>query len=174
MIRGVHHVAISTPDIDRLAAFYVDVVGFEPVMSTSWSDRPIIDRIIDLPGSAARQLMLQAGNAYLELFQYESPVGAPADPGRTPANHGYTHFCLDVTDIDAEYERLSANGMTFHAPPPTSDELGNGSTPSDLRPRSRRQHRRAPGDPRPDRAVRPRTHPDDPDHPSLDDQEHAP
>jgi catechol 2,3-dioxygenase-like lactoylglutathione lyase family enzyme len=127
MIRGVHHVAISTPDIDRLAAFYVDVVGFTPVMSTSWSDRPIIDRIIDLPGSAARQLMLQAGNAYLELFQYESPLGTPADPARNPANHGYTHFCLDVTDIDAEYERLSANGMTFHAPPPTREELGNGS-----------------------------------------------
>jgi glyoxylase I family protein len=127
MIRGVHHVAISTPDIDRLSAFYVDVVGFTPVMSTSWSDRPIIDRIIDLPGSAARQLMLQAGNAYLELFQYESPLGTPADPGRNPANHGYTHFCLDVTDIDAEYDRLSANGMTFHSPPPTRQELGNGS-----------------------------------------------
>ena len=31
MIRGIHHVAISTPDIDRLAAFYTDVVGFVPV-----------------------------------------------------------------------------------------------------------------------------------------------
>ncbi len=117
--------AISTPDLDRLAAFYVDVIGFEPVMSTSWSDRPIIDRIIGLPGSAARQLMLQAGNAYLELFQYESPIGTPADPGRSPASHGYTHFCLDVSDIDAEYERLSRSGMTFHAPPPTIAELGN-------------------------------------------------
>jgi glyoxylase I family protein len=126
MIRGVHHVAISTPDIDRLAAFYVDVVGFQPVMSTSWSDRPIIDRIIGLPGSAARQLMLQAGNAYLELFQYESPAATPADPERSPADHGYTHFCLDVTDIDAEYERLSRAGMTFHAPPPSIEELGNG------------------------------------------------
>ena len=126
MIRGVHHVAISTPDIDRLAAFYIDVVGFETVMSTSWSDRPIIDRIIGLRGSAARQLMLQAGNAYLELFEYQSPAGKSADPDRPPSDHGYTHFCLDVTDIDAEYARLSASGMTFHAPPPTVEELGNG------------------------------------------------
>ena len=50
--------------------------------------------------------MLQAGNAYLELFQYESPVRTPADPARNPASQGYTHFCLDVVDIDAEYERL--------------------------------------------------------------------
>ena len=125
MIRGIHHVAICTPDLDRLAAFYTDVVGFTEVMNTSWSDRPIVDRIINLRGSAARQIMLQTGNAYLELFQYESPVGTTADPDRTPASQGYTHFCLDVIDIDAEYERLRNNGMTFHGPPPTSEELGS-------------------------------------------------
>jgi len=124
MIRGIHHVAICTPDLDRLAAFYTDVMGFEQVMSTSWRDRPIIDRMVGLTDSAARQIMLCAGNAYLELFQYESPEPTPADPDRNPANHGYTHFCIDVVDIDAEYERLSANGMTFHSPPPTSDEIG--------------------------------------------------
>ncbi len=117
--------AISTPDLDRLVAFYTDVVGFVPVMSTSWKDRPLIDRMIGLDGSAARQVMLQAGNAYLELFQYESPAGRPADPTRPPSDHGYTHFCLDVTDIDAEYARLSANGMSFHSSPPTTDEMGS-------------------------------------------------
>jgi glyoxylase I family protein len=125
MIRGIHHVAICTPDLDRLAAFYTDVLGFTEVMNTSWSDRPIIDRIIDLPGSAARQIMLQAGNAYLELFEYQSPAGTPADPARNPASQGYTHFCLDVVDIDAEYERLRQEGMTFHGPPPTAEELGS-------------------------------------------------
>jgi len=123
MIRGIHHVAINTPDLDRLAAFYTDVMGFEVVMSTSWRDRPIVDRMVGLTGSAARQIMLEAGNAYLELFQYESPEPTPADPARNPANHGYTHFCIDVVDIDAEYERLSANGMSFHSPPPTTAEL---------------------------------------------------
>ena len=48
MIRGIHHVAICTPDLDRLKAFYVDVLGFEQVMSTSWRDRPIIDRMIGI------------------------------------------------------------------------------------------------------------------------------
>ena len=124
MIRGVHHVAISTPDLDRLAAFYTDVVGFEPVMEASWSDRPLVDRMIGLRGSAARQVMLRAGNAYLELFEYSSPAPRPADPARPPSDHGITHLCLDVVDIDAEYERLSANGMSFHSPPPTPEEMG--------------------------------------------------
>ncbi len=35
----------------------------------------------------------------------------------SPADHGLAHFCLQVTDIEAEYERLRAAGMTFHAPP---------------------------------------------------------
>ena len=124
MISGIHHVAICTPDLDRLASFYTDICGFEPVMDTSWNDRPIVDRMIGLDRSAARQIMLRAGNAFLELFEYSAPTPTPADPNRNPASHGYTHFCLDVVDIDAEYERLSANGMTFHAPPPTAEEMG--------------------------------------------------
>ncbi|MFK8024155.1 MAG: VOC family protein [Ilumatobacter sp.] len=125
MIRGIHHVAISTPDLDRLVAFYTDVIGFTPVMSTEWNDRPLVDRMIGgYDRSAARQVMLQAGNAHLELFEYVSPVPTPADPDRTPADHGYTHFCLDVVDIDAEYNRLSANGVTFNSPPPTVEEMG--------------------------------------------------
>ena len=125
MIRGIHHIGLSTPDIDRLVSFYRDVMGFEVVMTSQWRDREIIDRMVGLSGSAARQVMVKAGNAFLELFEYESPVPRPATSDRNPADHGYTHFCIDVVDIDAEYERLSANGMTFHAPPPTSDELGH-------------------------------------------------
>lgn len=124
MIRGIHHAAISTPDLDRLAAFYTEVIGFERVMSTSWRDQPVIDRMIGLSGSAARQVMLRAGNAYLELFEYQAPEGRRADPARTPADHGYTHICLDVVDIDAEHARLAATGMTFHGPPPGRDEVG--------------------------------------------------
>jgi catechol 2,3-dioxygenase-like lactoylglutathione lyase family enzyme len=125
VIRGIHHLGISTPDLDRLTAFYRDVMGFDVVMQTQWRDREIIDRMVGLSGSAARQVMLRAGNAYIELFEYESPPPCPARDDRNPADHGYTHVCIDVVDIDAEYERLSENGMTFHAPPPTVDELGH-------------------------------------------------
>jgi catechol 2,3-dioxygenase-like lactoylglutathione lyase family enzyme len=126
MIRGVHHVAVSTGDLDRLVTFYTELFGFEQVMATEWRDRAIIDRIIGLPDTAARQAMLRSGNVYLEIFEYESPRGIPGDPDRPASDHGYTHFCIDVTDIDAEYDRLSAAGMRFHSPPPTGEELGSG------------------------------------------------
>lgn len=119
MIRGIHHIAVSTPNLDRIVAFYRDVIGAEVVYEGGWEQgSDVIDGIVGLKGSAAKQAMLKMGNAYLEFFEYVSPAGATKDPGYGVNDHGYTHFALDVQDIDAEYERLSANGMTFHCAPP--------------------------------------------------------
>jgi len=126
MINGVHHIAVSTGDLDRLVDFYTTHLGFDVVMETQWRDRPVIDAIVGLRNSAARQTMLRAGNTHIEVFQYESPVGTPNDPDRPASDHGYTHFCLDVADIDAEYERLTAAGMTFHCAPHPIEKMGSG------------------------------------------------
>lgn len=119
MIRGIHHVAVSTPNLERLVAFYRDVMGAEVVYQGGWSKgSDIIDEIVGLKDSACQQAMLKLGNAHLEFFQYESPEPKPGDPQRPACDHGYTHFCIDVTDIDAEYERLKAAGVKFNCPPP--------------------------------------------------------
>ena len=118
MIRGIHHTAISTSDLQRALGFYRDLLGFRVVSEFGWpAGTEIADRITGLQGSAARAVMLQAGNAFVELFQYESPTPQPGDPRRPVADHGITHICLDVADLDAEYQRLRAAGMTFHCPP---------------------------------------------------------
>ena len=78
----------------------------------------MIDGIVGLKNSEAKQAMLKLGNAYLEFFEYVSPAGNPKNPSYGVNDHGYTHFALDVQDIDAEYERLSRGGMTFNCPPP--------------------------------------------------------
>jgi len=124
MIEGIHHVAISTPDAERLLRFYRDLLGFEVLFDQTWPPGTVVaDRITGLEGSSARQLVLGAGNAYFELFQYTSPDPRPADPDRPVCDHGLTHMCLDVDDLDIEYERLSAAGVRFHAPP---QDLGAG------------------------------------------------
>lgn len=112
MIRGIHHIALHTPNFERMLAFYRDVLGFSLISDIRWADSEVIDSTIGVRGSAARAAMLRAGNCHLELFEYSSPAPRGGEPLR-PNDHGYTHFCLDVTDIEAEYERLRAAGMTF-------------------------------------------------------------
>jgi len=118
MIQGVHHTAISTGDIDRALRFYRDLLGFTEVWSSSWEvGTTVVDSIVGLKDSSARVAMLRAGNACIELFQYNTPHPQPGDANRPVCDHGITHLCLQVEDIDAEYERLQAAGMRFHCPP---------------------------------------------------------
>jgi glyoxylase I family protein len=118
MIRGIHHVAVHVRDLDRMLKFYSAAFGFEIVGEEfSWRDNGTLDRILDVPGSAARGAMLRAGTCYLEMFEFSAPDPLSSRPLR-PFDKGYTHFCVDVTDIEQEYERLRKIGMTFGSPSP--------------------------------------------------------
>ena len=118
MIRGIHHVAVHCRDLDRMIEFYKDAFGFEIVGGQfEWQNAELVDRLIDVPGSAARGCMLKAGNCYMELFQFSAPEPQSTDPKR-PFDKGYTHMCIDVTDIAVEYKRLKSLGMTFGADSP--------------------------------------------------------
>ena len=109
MIHGIHHVAIGVPDFDRGLAFYCDLLGFEIVQRLDLQDFELADRAVGLPGIKAKMAMLRTANAHIELWQYENPP--PRDMGAVPSDLGYVHFALQVSDIDREYERLSAAGM---------------------------------------------------------------
>ncbi|HEY8386497.1 MAG TPA: VOC family protein, partial [Porticoccaceae bacterium] len=112
-IRGIHHVAVHVRDMDKMLRFYRDAFGFEVVGEPfEWENDEFIDKIVDVPGSAARGAMLKAGNCYLELFQYKAPAPV-SDVPLNPYDKGYTHFCVDVTDIEMEFDRLKGLGMTF-------------------------------------------------------------
>ena len=118
MIRGIHHTAISTADLERSVQFYRDLLGFEEIFTSEWKQgAQTADKITGLKDSSAKLVMLKTGNACIEIFQYSSPQARPGDPKRPACDHGITHLCLDVGDIQAEYERLKAAGMVFHCPP---------------------------------------------------------
>lgn len=118
MIRGIHHVSAHVHDLDRMIRFYRDAFGFEVVGDQfEWSNTEMMDQIVDVPGSAAKGAMLKAHNCYLELFQWVTPAPNVSKP-LSPFDKGYTHFCVDVTDIEAEYIRLKGLGMTFGHPEP--------------------------------------------------------
>lgn len=118
MIRGIHHTAISTGDFERSLRFYRDLLGFETVFSFDWDvGNSVLDSITGLKDTSGRVAMLKAGNACVEIFQYKTPNPKVVEAMRPVCDHGITHICLEVTDIDGEYERLKAAGMVFHCPP---------------------------------------------------------
>ena len=83
MVRGLHHVAICTPDAERLVRFYRDQLGLEVMLDNSWQRGvELADTVLGLEQSAGRQVMLGIGNAYLELFEFWSPPGRAGDPDR--------------------------------------------------------------------------------------------
>jgi glyoxylase I family protein len=116
VIRGIHHAALCVRDLDRMVKFYCDVIGFAVVAESGWTKNDLVDSTIGLKGSAAKSVMLKAGNAYLEMFQYTAPEAKQAEPLR-PCDFGYTHIALDVVDIGSEYERLTQAGMQFSRTP---------------------------------------------------------
>lgn len=114
MIRGIHHVGINCRDIERQKRFYMEAFGFQQFdEGFGWENEPLMDHIVDVPGSASRGIMLRAGTCYIELFQYSAPPPESDRPLR-PHDRGYTHFCVDATDIEADIAHLKACGMTFN------------------------------------------------------------
>lgn len=122
MITGFHHAALSTPDLDRCIDFYTRVIGCEVAWTFGWpAGTPGADAITGLDGSAARAAMLKLGSGFLEIFEFSLPAQPPRAGERLACDHGIAHVCLEVQDIQLEYERLSAAGMRFHCPPQSQD-----------------------------------------------------
>lgn len=127
--KGIQHIGVSVPDLDRAREFYLDLLGAVEVgPPLEWRDNPFIDEVLGLKGSAARQFMCRLGNAHIEVFEYASPTPERQDPDRGVNHHGYTHFAVQVADIQACYRRLLEAGIRVHTPPSmdgvTVDEQG--------------------------------------------------
>ena len=115
MIRGIHHVGINCRDMARMQKFYGEAFGFTPVdpEGFAWADEPMMDHIVDVKGSAAKGIMLRAGTCYLELFEYSAPPPESLNPQK-PHDRGYTHFCVDVPEMETDIVFLKSCGMTFN------------------------------------------------------------
>lgn len=116
-INGIHHVGLSVPDIERARDFYVDLLGFEEVNRVEWGGAYEVDAIMRLRGSSGRMMILRTANAFIEMFEFATPVPDRPVGERGVNQYGFTHLCLDVSDTDGAYARLLAAGMDFHSKP---------------------------------------------------------
>ena len=83
MILGVHHVAVATFDIERLAQFYCDAFGFKVVKVGGWERDSVRHELVTgLKASAAKSWMIQGPNFFIELFEYSEPKGVTSGERR--------------------------------------------------------------------------------------------
>ena len=123
MTLSLHHVGITTHDLPRLARFYTQAFGADIVREGGWdADSDGFNGAVGLRGQAAKIALLQIGDAFVELFEFGEPASGQAVS--TIHQFGLTHLGFVVDDAAAEYERLSALGVPFNAPPYTTPSGG--------------------------------------------------
>ena len=116
MIKGMNHVGISVSNLDRAIEFYREMLGMELAGPIVPFAGPLFEQVMALPNTQGRIGFLRNGSLQLELFEFSHPNPARKDPNYSVADHGISHFCVEVTDIEATYERLRAGGVDFHCP----------------------------------------------------------
>ena len=121
---GLHHVALSTPDLDRCLDFYCNVIGAERATDElSWNiGEKHSDASLQVRDSSARFAHIKVGKAFIEIFEFKTP--APVQPERRSVDFGIAHLCFQVNDLDSEYRRMKDLGMVFHSEPV---DFGDGS-----------------------------------------------
>lgn len=98
-------VALTASDYERLVRLYCDGLGLEP--AAVWNN------------DGGRALMLEMGNATLELFdERQAEVIDQLEAGKRVS--GQVRFALQVPDLKSAMERLLAHGATLVHPPVTT------------------------------------------------------
>lgn len=116
-VRGLHHIGITVPDIAAAERFYTAAFGLKKILNESWEGSETADQVLGLEGTAARGVNLWAGNVVIELFEFTSPEGSRQDSDHNVNDHGLSHLCFQVEDLNESLARLSALGMTFRSQP---------------------------------------------------------
>ena len=114
--RGIHHVGVTSSDLERSLGFYRDLLGMT-VLDRGVESSSEMATLLGCDSVEFAYADLDSGDGRVfELLQYHSPTGIatrsnPFDPG-TP------HVAVHVTDLDAVRARLAEAGtpVISHAP----------------------------------------------------------
>ena len=94
----VHHVAVVVRDMDAALATYRDQLGLP------------LDVLLPIESDGVRIAFLPVGESSIELVE---PTNSETGVARflESRGEGFHHVCLEVDDVQAELDRLAANGL---------------------------------------------------------------
>ncbi|MCW5965399.1 MAG: VOC family protein [Bryobacterales bacterium] len=100
MFKGIEHTAIATPNPERLAQWYVDVLGFR----INYRYGPFV--FAKAPDGSMLEFIPSSGEV----------------PGQTLQTPGIRHLAIAVDDFDLALEDLKQKNVSWVGEPRTSDE----------------------------------------------------
>ncbi len=113
-----HHVCFTVSSLERSLAFYQNTFGMEVVREIPDRHGADIAGIVGVPDARLKIAFLKLpypGDLQLELMEFVSPPGQPAD--LRVFKVGATHICFMVDDMDAACALLRQRGVRFKSDP---------------------------------------------------------
>ncbi|WP_163933043.1 VOC family protein [Paraferrimonas sp. SM1919] len=113
--KSINHIGISVPSIQQAIEFYHGVLGMEVIDQHEFAASPTVDQITAVKGASAKSALFDAGNIFLEVFEFTSPQ----DKGQTHrpvSDLGYTHLAFEVSleEVEDMYALLARKGVQWH------------------------------------------------------------
>ncbi len=110
------HVGLSVADLDGALAFYTAAFGFDSEFAFELTPHPVRGAMMRHPSGAR-----------LELFEHQDGQPGPIHhlpPLEAHATHGFGHFAMATTDLDAAFAAALSAGATAVVEPRPSPEPG--------------------------------------------------
>lgn len=115
-LMAMHHTSFTVSNLDAALDLLCGELGLE-TMARHEGDSAYARHIGSLDDAYVRAAYLALPNTahLLQVWEFRTPTGPPADTA--PNNVGSGHFCFMVDDIMADYEALTARGVQFIGSP---------------------------------------------------------
>jgi catechol 2,3-dioxygenase-like lactoylglutathione lyase family enzyme len=116
-VSAVGPIGLTVASVERSAAFYADVLGFEKISDVEVTGAPW-ERLQGIPALRLRVVGLRLGGEELRLMEYVGARERPAPAASRSHDRWFQHVAIIVTDMDRAYARLAAAGVEHVSPAP--------------------------------------------------------
>lgn len=120
-MKGIRHTGIVVSDFERALYFYRDLLGLK-VTKRMKESGDYIEKILGLKNIKVTTIKMSTQDGNLIELLYFVPGQKKAGKRRTINEVGISHLSFTVTDINAEYKRLSKAGVKFISTPQVSPD----------------------------------------------------
>lgn len=112
----ITHIGGATSDADRIADFYTQLIGYGARRRGEYSNFPNMDNIVAIDGVALRSAWFAVRNLELEFWEFVKPATPARNEPAKVDQIGYNMTAFEVTDADAERDRLAKLGIKLVGP----------------------------------------------------------